>query len=431
MDISSYTPQEPYVDIHCTPGTGTNCNTSTPDSFTMRLWPSSSEYFFGPPCGNQSLVLKKTFTGVVTLAPNSWTLLMNSNYRQSGIMNMINSTNTSIATSATLDNSSGLINNSPEFISDEIPYTLYGNQHNLFTMQTVDIDGDSISYEFITPQRVYSSLTCPQPVTGFTQPPHFRLNSANGKLETVPFNPLQGLYTMAIQANEFRHINGTWHKIGSIQRDITYTVLTNLTNYNPHFTGLTRDNTALNFDQVIPVNPGRTVTLLLTTTDADASQNRSTTISVPEIYRLPLANHPQIQPLSVSQTQLTWQVPTYLPVGKYVFSISVADNFCRIKGREIRPLTFEVTNRVLTNTRHLTTPRIAAYPMPFHERVQFQLAGGKAESVEIIDSLGRIVARLTSQADGTVVWQPTESVAPGAYIARTIDGMHNVRLVRY
>lgn len=429
-DISASIGQDPNIDVHCIPGTGNSCNAASPSTITVNLVRQKTEYLFGNPCNTQGLVLKQTLTGLVTLPPNNWTLQMTSSFRQQGIMNMYYSGNTPVTVLATLDNSSGLINNSPEFISDELPYQLYGSQYNLFTMQAIDIDGNSVSYEFITPHQSIARISCPQPVTGFTQPPHFKINTLNGALETVPFTPTQGFYTIAIQANEFRRSNGIWRKIGSIERDITYRTTGSLVNSNPQFTNLSRAGISLDFAHAIPVNPGKSVILTLTTADVDASQYRIVSANVPEAYNLSTPNIPQIRSLSGSQSELTWQVPPYIPAGRYVFSINVADNFCPAKGREIRPLIFEVTTRVLAAQQQSITSCLAAYPTPFREQVQFTLPKPGAQLITVFDGLGRAVAHLTSRPDGHVQWQPTAALAPGLYIARTADGQQQFRLLR-
>jgi len=72
---------------------------------------------------------------------------------------------------------------------------------------------------------------------------------------------------------------------------------------------------------------------------------------------------------------------------------------------------------------------LAAYPMPFREQVQFRTTAG-AQAITIIDGLGRTVARLISQADGRVLWQPASTLPAGLYVARGADGRLLARLLR-
>ncbi|MDU0371872.1 T9SS type A sorting domain-containing protein [Hymenobacter endophyticus] len=422
---------EPVTTLNCLPNLEAGCAAAVKNGFTLRIPRQRFEQVGVAQCGALNL-RKNYYTGVVTLPPNRWTLLVDNVNRRAGVLNINTSENSSGTISATLDNSTGLVNNSPEFVSTDVP-VLNGTQYHQLTAKVAEADGDSVAYEFVTPMEGLTAQNCPRPSAGFVQPPHFRLNAITGLLETVPFTLMQGNYVMLIQANEFRRLNGTWTKIGSIQYDVIYTVRTDFSsNRNPRFTALQRGTSTLDFTRPIPINPGQTVDLTLTGTDPDAGQQLRFSSSTPLLYSAlyPSVTFPSIQSVAASQARFTWQVPTSLPLGRYTFSVTVNDDSCPQNGREIRAITIEVTNRVITGSAAPRATLLTAYPTPFREQVQFTLEKPGTQLITVFDGLGRFVAQFTSRPDGTVQWQPTATLAPGLYVARTADGHQQFRLLR-
>ncbi|RSK51384.1 T9SS type A sorting domain-containing protein [Hymenobacter rigui] len=430
-DASPNVADEPLTNLHCLPNLENGCATALQHDVTLQIPRQRVELLGSTQCGSFG-IKKNLYTGIVTLPPNRWTLLIDNANRKEGIINITYSVTTSGTIFATLDNSTGLVNNSPEFVSTDI-LNLNGSQYHQFTAKAAEVDGDSVAYEFVTPKQGFTAQSCPQPAAGFYQPSHFRLDAITGVLETVPFTLVQGYYIVVIQANEFRRLNGIWTKIGSIQYDMLYTARAALaTNSNPHFTTLQRGNTTLDFTRPIPVNPGQTIDLTLTATDPDVGQPLRFSSSAPLLYSAlyPSTTFPTIQNISATQGRFTWQVPTSLPLGRYSFAVSVTDDFCQQIGREIRAVTIEVTNRVVTGSAVPKATLLAAYPTPFREQVQFTLPKPGTQLITVFDGLGRAVAHLTSRSDGHVQWQPTAALAPGLYIARTADGQQQFRLLR-
>lgn len=430
-DASPNVSDEPVTRLNCLPNLAAGCTTAVQNGFVLDIPRQRSEMVGSAQCGT-SAFKKNFYTGVVTLPPNRWTLLIENINRRAGILNITNSINTSGVVSATLDNSTGLVNNSPEFVSTE-PLSLNGNQYHQFTAKAAEVDGDSVAYEFITPEQGFASSGCPQPAPGFVQPSQLRLDARTGVLETVPFTLVQGDYVAAVQANEFRQINGVWTKIGSIKLDQLFTVrAASASNTNPSFIALQRGATTLSFTRPIPVNPGQTIDLTLTATDPDAGQKLRFSSSTPLLYSAlyPSVVFPAIQSVSASQARFTWQVPASLPLGRYTFSVMVNDDSCPQNGQEIRAITVEVTNRVITGSAAPKVTLLAAYPTPFREQVQFSLEKPGTQRITVFDGLGRAVAHLTSRPDGSVQWQPTATLSPGLYVARTADGQQQFRLLR-
>jgi hypothetical protein len=422
---------EPVTTLNCLPNLEAGCAAAVQNGFSLQIPRQRFEQVGVAQCGALNL-RKNYYTAVVTLPPNRWSLLVDNVNRRTGVLNIPNSVNSSGTITATLDNSTGLVNNSPEFVSTDA-FDLNGTQYHQFTAKAAEADGDSVAYAFVTPTEGFTAQGCPRPTAGFVQPPHFKLDAITGVLETVPFALVQGSYVMVIQANEFRRLNGSWTKIGSIQYDVLYNVRTDFSsNRNPRFTTLQRGTSTLDFTRPVPVNPGQTVDLTLTATDPDAGQQLQFSSSTPLLYSAlyPSVTFPAIQSISATQARFTWQVPASLPLGRYTFAVLVNDNACPQSGREIRAVTVEVTNRLITGSAAPKTMLLAAYPTPFREQVQFTLEKPGTQFVTVFDGLGRSVAHLTSRPDGRVQWQPTATLAPGLYVARTADGQQQIRLLR-
>ncbi|WP_143436370.1 T9SS type A sorting domain-containing protein [Hymenobacter crusticola] len=362
---------------------------------------------------------------------------------------------------ATLDNSNGLIDSSPTFTSFTLP-SFINNELSRYSFSAFDVDGDSLVYtsaqplaglefpgtcsvpisysrsaggEFVDPitgARVtygpvqftpaFPFLT--YQVAGGNAVPFFHLNAATGELLTRPV--VIGYQVAAVRVDEYRRLGGSWQQIGSVTRDIVFRSPNGADNHNPTIAEARVAGAAAPqpVERVISVRPDQLVSLQLAATDPDAGQILRISSDVGGL--IPGAT---FQMLTAGQAQLNWQVPPQQPLGRYSFTVTVEDNGCPTPGLEVRTITFLVTNQVLA-TRSRQTLAQPAYPTPFHEQVQFQLASRKAQAVTIVDELGRVVEQLTSQADGTVVWQPTATVRPGLYVARTADGLQVQRLVR-
>ncbi|WP_139925857.1 hypothetical protein [Hymenobacter sp. DG01] len=303
-----------------------------------------------------------------------------------------------------------------------MPY-ISGNQFHRFSFSTFDADGDSLVYRMINPQGATSMAPCPQAIP-VTPSPHFIIHPATGELATQPFTLIQGYYIMAARVEEYRRVSGQWIKVGSVMRDMMYRVLAS-SNRNPVFTTLTVGSTSHSLDQTIRVNPGQKLELKLEAVDQDAGSvlrfSSEATTSLPGV---------SLQTLPDNQARLTWEVPATLPLGRYRIPVAVTDNGYPLNGTEVRTITVFVTSQILAATPSRLPMQVAAYPMPFREQVRFQLSQPGSQIVQVVDGLGRAVAQLTSRPDGSVLWQPGPTLAPGLYLARTADGQQQVRLLR-
>lgn len=410
---------DPTIPLHCRRN---SCDNADPTNLTFQLSRTTTRYTSYLGCTGGQVVEIQEFTGEVNLQLGNWTLSIAQENRTNGIRNLTNSINLGLYTDAQLNVIRGVApNTSPVFTSVLLPY-ICGTQFHRFSFATFDAEGDSLVYSLIAPQSASAANPCAQVVPG-TFNPHFTINAATGELSTMPFVLDVGNYTMATRVEEYRRVSSQWIKIGSVMRDIMYPVRTSNGNRNPTFASLTvGTSTQQPVDQIIRVNPGQTAVLTLTAADQDAGQtlrfSSSATIAIPGIT---------FQTVSTTQSRLTWQVPATTLPGRYTVPINVFDNSCPINGSEVRTLTFQVTNQVLPIHPRKEPFLSLAYPNPFQEQVQFQISSG-VQQIVIVDGLGRVVDRLLSRSDGTVVWRPIASLAPGLYMARTINGQQVVHL---
>ncbi|TGE22145.1 hypothetical protein E5K00_18010 [Hymenobacter aquaticus] len=440
------------------------CPGATTGSFTALLQRVSTVTTTPLGCVGDFSYENIVFEGTVLLPPGQWTMSVNEENRTGGTRNVVDSGMYGFHLEAQLNNASGLRNNSPKFTSFTLPY-LCGNQSHRYSFSTFEADGDSLVYQSVPPQRRTSYVNpCPIPlpyvsysagqfqdpasgqtvtypartysaanplfsflVGGGVGTPYFGLNAATGELVARPILKETGPFVVAVRVDEFRKLNGSWTKIGSVLRDVVYSVFNGSGNRNPVLSSLSIGSSPAPFPLDLPIDvaTGELISLNLTATDPDAGQTVRLSSDVASV--IPGAS---FQPTGPNQGRLTWSVPTSLPSGLYSFTVTLADNGCPLNGTEVRTVIFRVSRIVLGTTPGRQPVVLAAFPVPFHDRVQFQLAAGFSGPVVVSDELGRPVARLTSRPDGLVVWQPDAQVPAGLYFARSADGRQVARLLR-
>lgn len=408
----------PVTDTQITLTCGKNeCGTTLPGSFVTTLMRTSVAL---PPSGcasagssYEAIVLE----GMVQLSPAHWTLSIDLSNRAIGVINVQQSFNLSTYVKAVLDNSTGLVNSSPQFTTFRL-IQLYGPQFQRNSLNAFDAEGDSLLYELVQPLATPTPATaCGMPTVGDIAP-HFQINAATGELLTVATGPIQqGRYAIAGRVSEYRRLGGSWQQVGSITRDMTY-FMTAGANQMPTFTRVAPAGSPASqlLGQTIRVAPGQSVALLLTATDPDAGQTLTLSSNVAGL--VPGAT---FQPQGNGQGLLTWQVPVALPPGRYFLTVSARDNACPTPGASVLTLSFLVTPQALAaRARQLLAQ--APFPMPFVEEVRFQLAGTGKAAVTITDGLGRTLAQLTSDSNGEVRWRPAATLPAGLYLARNANG---------
>ena len=352
----------------------------------------------------------------VDLPRGQWTLSFTGENRNV----ILNSATHNLYVSAFLDNRIITQDTSPTFLSTLLP-SLQGNLAQTYSFSTYDADRDSVAYSIVESQEALNPLVpCGTAIAGAVSP-HFQLNPITGAVLAPAGGVQAGFYLMAVRVDEYRQLAGTWQRIGSVTRDISY-LAQNIPNQPPSFTSVAVGAAAAQpLGQTIAVRPSQTVNLTLTAADPDAGQQiRFSSEATGIIPGLSLVT------LNATQARLTWQVPASLPVGFYTATIAVFDDGCPNSTVE-QTLYFRVTNQALA-TRPATDTETTAFPMPFHDQVQFKASSGQL--VLIVDELGRTITQLRAAADGRVQWQPAASLPAGLYLARTADGRPLARLLR-
>ncbi|MCB2407336.1 hypothetical protein [Hymenobacter lucidus] len=404
------------------------------------------------------------FEGVVQLPPGRWSLSINEENRTGSMRNVVESILRGFNVGAFLDNSSGLRNNSARFTSSTLPY-LCASQSHRYSFTAFDADGDSLVYQSVQPLAKQlpdplSSCGVPIPymsyaagsfqdpatgqmvaypartysaafplfsfqVTNGVATPYFELSRTTGELLAFPIISQIGPYIVAVRVDEYRKLAGRPTLISSVVRDVIYSVFTGSGNRNPTVATARINNGTTDYPLNLPIDvaTGETISLTLNATDPDAGQTVRLSSDVASI--MPGAS---FQTTGPNQSRLTWQVPNLNP-GLYSCSVTLADNGCPLNGTEVRTITFRVS-RVVLATKTSQPTVLNAFPVPFHEQVQFRLASRTTQTVLISDGLGREVARLNSGLDGLVVWEPQATVPAGLYFARSADGRQVARLLR-
>jgi hypothetical protein len=387
------------------------CYTTAPNAFTVTA-PLISTTLTPILCANYIVGLYEID---IDLPPGQWQLGYTNNSRTTGTVNIPSSAGQGYYIEAFLDNTVSTQDSSPRFESVLRPH-MSATATAPYSYSAFDTDGDSLRYEFVLPYGA-----CGQPIPA-TFSPHFGLNTGSGAMSPVAATSnTQGIYCSVVRVSEYRRMSANrWALLGYITRDNLY-VVDAATNLPPTFTTMqVNGGAAQPLSQPIAARAGQTVSVTLQATDPNAGQLLNFTSNAPAVV-------PGLSLARVGTTnseQLTWQVPTTLPPGRYHIAVGVLDDAC---GSAERTLTFVVGSTTLA-TRAATTAT-DVFPVPFREQVQFTTAPNQA--VILVDALGREVARLTSAPSGLVRWQPAASLPAGLYLARSASsGQPLARLLR-
>lgn len=413
------------IELNC----GKNgCGMTLPGSFTTTLFRTQQDIVSSRCSGNGIRYAVNTLEGDVELPPAQWTLSISGTNRAGGILNLGQSAAQSQYVQAELNNSAGLFNSSPRFNQARL-IQLSGVQPNQrYSLSAFDSDGDSLAYHLVQP--LADAGTSTSPTTGCSTPiagdlaPHFQLDAVTGTLLTINGPVQQGRYCLAARVDEYRKIAGAWQRIGSIARDMTYFVQLGSSNQPPAFTrvALASAPTGQLLGQTIRVNPGQTLSLQLSATDADAGQILTLSSTATGV-----APGTSFQNLGNGQALLSWQVPANQHPGRYFLTAAATDDACPIAGTEELTLVVQVTAQALATRQRQELAQLP-YPTPFQNEVQFRLAKPGQQPVIITDGVGRVVAQLRTAADGSLRWRPDSALTAGLYFARTPDGTQVARL---
>ncbi|HEX8327941.1 MAG TPA: hypothetical protein VF629_10400 [Hymenobacter sp.] len=273
---------------------------------------------------------------------------------------------------------------------------------------------------------------CPARTAGT---PRFSFDTRTGALTMqpgryLPTNTTLGdnKYAAAVKISEYRRLNGSYVLVGTMRRELYFMVYDCGTNLMPRFAPAatvevgTR-STVQPTGQIITTLPGEPVSVVVTATDANATQVPIFTLDYSSGTATTLLN------LGAGRARVTFTPSLTMPDGLYRVAVTAEDDACPIKGLDSQVLTFRVRRTALA-ARPSTALRVAAFPNPFTDHVRFQLAAAGVQTLTICDYLGRTVATVRSQADGSVRWLPAAGLPTGLYLARGAQGTQPVRLLR-
>ena len=182
-------------------------------------------------------IQKYTYTGIITLAGPcaNWTVGHSESARNNTISTITGGGSDNLYVYSTINNTSGLCNNSPTFSNPPVPFACIGQRY-CFNHGAFDAEGDSLSYQLITPLTNDTGGTVTY-LAGYsaTQPivssPAVTLNLGTGDICMVPQQAEVTVF--AVLVNEYR--NGVL--IGQVERDIQLKV-ENCSNNIPNISGI-------------------------------------------------------------------------------------------------------------------------------------------------------------------------------------------------
>jgi len=274
------------------------------------------------------------YKGTFTLPSNcpDWIFSYSTCCRNPTITNLQSPSSQSIYIESTLDNSSGICNNSPTFTTLPVPY-ICKDQLTNYSFGALDSDGDSIIYSLIAamgssgvPLLYVPPYSATYPIT--TDSGFVDFDSLSGNLNLTPDTTQTSIVTVLVQ--EFR--NGVM--IGSIMRDIQLLVLDCGSNSqpainSPFITNLTGGATLLDSNS-IEVCVGVPVNFDLIASDIDVGDTLLFTTNLSTAIPLALFDTTGINPVIGS---FTW-VPTINDLGSHSFTATIEDDNCPILGRQ-------------------------------------------------------------------------------------------------
>lgn len=354
------------------------------------------------------------YSGVVTLAGTcvDWTFSTAVCCRNAAITTVNNVTNYQLYVFALLNNSDGNCNNSPDFINRPILKACL-NQQVCFSNAVSDIDGDSVSYQMITPLSAAGSaiqylfpFSSTQPV--LSSPP-VNFNPNTGELCMVATQVDISPYGLLV--SEFR--NGVL--IGQVERDIQIEVQS-CNNQNPFITGF--DGGPIKSRNVCPGVP---TSFFLLSFDTDSIDQ--TTISwnsgIPAAQFSSWGGHRDSATFSWTPTL------TDVATNPHCFSVTVMDDHCPYTNSIIANYCLTVldsssaTCQINTIEEKNLAPTISMFRV--ENRVKLSWKENRAFSIfTIYDAAGRTLFE-SKVAGKTDVELTIENYPSGAYII-SLDG---------
>lgn len=299
--------------------------------------------------GFNSQCVGGTYTGyeqyiysVVVTLPfecNDWVAATHESARNDAITNLETPGNYDLYVECHMDNTGGLCDNSPLFSIIPLAYCCV-NQLFVYNHGAYDPDGDSLVYTLVNPLDTlngpipYSSTTLNPTYPLYTTTGDFGFDNLTGEMTCTP-NSNQ-IAVISVRIDEYR--NGV--KIGSTQRDLQVVVRPCNNNVPEIPLGIENVSGAQQIDpNTIVVCPGATVEFDLVGVDVDAGDNLTLNTNLSATIPTATFDTSGINPIT---GHFTWNTSP-ADSGFYVFTVTIADNGCPIKGQQVYSYTIEVS----------------------------------------------------------------------------------------
>lgn len=305
-------------------------------------------------------IQRHTYTVDLTLPAqcSDWKIGIADVARNAAITTLNNPGNTPLYVEARINNTGSINNTSPTFTNDPVGFACINQVFN-YNHGAIDVDGDSLVYELITPQG------CATDGQGQVSIPYVPSNvsfiapfsTTNPLPSSTPFvvNPLTGAISfkpnasavgvLAIRVKEFR--NGVL--IGTIIRDLQFQTVNCGTNNLPVASGL---NGGSSYSATVCA--GDSVCYTINSTDAEQQQIVTMTTNIAQ--SIPGATF-TISTGSRPTGTVCWK-PSAAFAGPNTFTVIVQDDACPTNGQQVFSYTINVTSLIVTataNTNDVTT----------------------------------------------------------------------------
>jgi hypothetical protein len=267
-------------------------------------------------------VEKHVYEGILNLPPGcgtDWVIGWGTCCRNYAITNLTQPGNEDMyIETCSINNTISPCNNSPQFLNDPVPFFCV-NQPVNYNHGVIDVDGDSISFQSVSPQNASGnvaytgSLSANNPFVVSAGGP-FSVDPINGDINFTPSQNQIGV--MAIRVNEYR--NGVL--IGCVVRDMQFTII-QCQNNLPTASGVGGSN---NYTLTIPACSDTCFNI--TSADLDAADNVSMTWNS-GIPGATFSSNGASRPTGT----FCWTT-TSNDVGIHVFTVQVQDDHCPIIG---------------------------------------------------------------------------------------------------
>ena len=313
----------------------------------------------------------------------------------------------------TINNLSGIVNNSPVFIND--PVVIYSaNQRLSIDNSVYDMDGDSLSFEFIVPRTGPNIIDTVDFLDGYFYDQPFissspvTIEANTGLIVGMPVQTEASIF--AVLVNEYR--NGIL--IGQIERDLNFLIETSA-NIIPDITGFFGSS-----DFTIDIFANQPNCFQIPS--QDASGNSQTSIDI----NCSIPGMTYYTGGGVRDTAYFCWNPTLADTSgnPYCFTVSVKDDNCPLLGYQAR--SYCVNVQLPVGLPDLQSNSIAIYPNPFKSELKISTDFEGKTSLSVFDLQGRkIISRICESKETIHDLQELEN---GLYLISVLS-LENGRVV--